>query len=440
MVDLEEVGSDQNLLERFPQHRPPWRLMRVRVIVGVISVGLAIGVLMSVRGAGVQRTRISSREKILGEFELQDAEQQAVDVSTGVVHTWQHYWNKLEGNKRVKEALAKENEMQKHIETNVRAGVGDIKNQTAEFDKHRMKQRMKHSMQHLQESAADFEKRTHKYKKDLKSLMKTKVFLNGSTSRECPDLDGLYIEKVLHSNLGGKGPDKDEASLILLGNRSEAGATVRQLAFKVTASTPYTPGWTQMNGMSQGLVGKYGQITIKPGTSVRLKIQTFDLETRELVHMPSAAFTFFDLDMAPGGEQREFLTVGGFDRVETTPTTEVRRQENLDNTTTFEASTVGSFDDNPVDPLLLTQQQKNRAVTVIFSNVNEVEVILGAGHAKDPGAWRCFEFVLHPVLKCAHTLETKKQDDDQGIPLPYVLCAGLLGILIVLCFFWWCCC
>merc|ERR1711920_558507 len=140
--------------------------------------------------------------------------------------------------------------------------------------------------------------------------------------------------------------------------------------------------------MSQGLVGKYGQITVKPGTSVRLKIETYDMETRQKVHMPNAAVTFFDLDMAAGREQVEFLTVGGYDRIETTPNTEIRRIQNSDNTTRFEASTFGTFDDNPVDPLLLTEQQKNRAVTVYFSDRDEVTFTLGASAASSAGAWR----------------------------------------------------
>merc|ERR1712113_181435 len=111
---------------------------------------------------------------------------------------------------------------------------------------------------------------------------------------------------------------------------------------------------------------------------------------------------------------------------------EVKRLENDDGTTRFEATTEGNFDDNPVDPLLLTQQQKNRAVTVFFSNIDEVNFVLGATPASDPGAWRCFEFVLHPVLKCAKTLKAASHE-SASIPLPYLLCAGALSISIVLC-------
>merc|ERR1712224_68273 len=104
------------------------------------------------------------------------------------------------------------------------------------------------------------------------------------------------------------------------------------------------------------------------GTSVNVTFSTLDAETGQPIRMPSADFTFFDLDEAAGHTETEFITVGGFERAEISQDSEVQWIENADGTSTFQASTGGNFADNPVAPLLLTAQQKNRAVTLTFKD------------------------------------------------------------------------
>merc|ERR1711933_112680 len=78
--------------------------------------------------------------------------------------------------------------------------------------------------------------------------------------------------------------------------------------------------------------------------------------------------------------------VGGFDRAETSEDTEVQQDESGNGLTTFQASTVGTFADNPVDTLLLTAQQKNRAVTLTFKDAEEISLVLGATAGNSSGA------------------------------------------------------
>lgn len=259
----------------------------------------------------------------------------------------------------------------------------------------------------------------------------------------CPELDGLYIDKVVHSNLGGYGPDEGEPSLIFASNHTLGGLTLRTIDFRVTANSPYSPGTPWMNGLSHGLVGKYGMIVLEPGTSLNFTVRLLDSESGMPIRMPSFALTFFDLDEAVNNTEREFLTVGGFANAELTRNTEIKSTANRDGTTTFSASTSGNFEDNPVDPLLLTSQQKNRAITLTFKDVTEIAATIGAGEGSTSVS-RGFTFVGHPVLACAKTLGPVDADAQDAttiiqrhLPVFGVALVIILSLSCVLS--WWCC-
>uniref|UniRef100_A0A7S1R466 Uncharacterized protein n=1 Tax=Alexandrium catenella TaxID=2925 RepID=A0A7S1R466_ALECA len=363
---------------------------------------------------------------------------QSLDNRSGWTHTMDSYWNKLERSEEFRETMAREHAWQQRLKQGLRHRLGGIANETNDINREMLRQQMKHTLKAGMQTVGNLSAQADLWRGDIDSLLHPGKSANGSAAPRCPDLDGLYIEKVLHSNLGGQGPQPGEQSLIFASNRTEGGVTVKRLAFRVTALSPYSPGWAQMNGLSHGLVGKYGQVTLKPATNVTLRIQTFDLDTKEPIHMPSAAFTFFDLDEYKGHQASEYVTVRNFESFELTPSTEVRMSKNADGSTTFQASTEGTYDDNPVDPLLLTEQQKNRAVTVRFGNVSEIEVILGATPVPtNPGTWRCFTFVAHPVLKCAKTLGVETTAGPSPVML---LGAGIVCLALALCATCMCCC
>merc|ERR1712192_91434 len=88
------------------------------------------------------------------------------------------------------------------------------------------------------------------------------------------------------------------------------------------------------------------------------------------------------------------------------------------------------------------QEQRNRAVTLHYTDTDEVSVIIGA----TPGssAARAFTFVAHPVLQCAKTIGptgSRTSTSNQGTEsilqrirrlLP-VLLGGLFVLLLVGC-------
>lgn len=320
--------------------------------------------------------------------------------------------------------------------------VGIVSNSTSELSSEGLSLQLRHALSDVGLEAGNLQQQADELRQEITSL----------TSDDSCSLDGLFFDKVIHSNLGGHGPDIGEQSLILESNRTENGLTVRRLEFKVTANSPYNPGLPTYNGITHGLVGRYGTIVVMPGSSVNLTFRVLDMETGEPVLMPSVAYTFFDLDEFRAHAASEFIQASGFTRVETTEDTEVVRTVEADGTTnTFQASTPGTFDDNPVDPMLLTEEQKNRAVTLHYSHTDAVSVIIGATPGSSSA--RAFTFVAHPVLQCAKTIgatgsrEPVKKQGSESIMLRMrrmlpVLLGGLLVLVMIACLaaaFFLCC-
>jgi len=201
-----------------------------------------------------------------------------------------------------------------------------------------------------------------------------------------------------------------------------------------------------------GIDSKYGTIVVKAGTSANLTFQVFDRDTGLPIRMPSVSYTFFDLDEGEYHQESEYITVGSFKSLELSKDTELKQTDNADGTTTIRASTMGTFKDNPVDPLLLTEQQKNRAVTLTFTDVEKVTVVIGATAGFSSPA-RAFSFVGHPVLACAKTVGKAKSSKTIGkaktsidssptfnykglvVPVVILFCLGVL-----LCALGSCCC
>merc|ERR1719221_288115 len=93
----------------------------------------------------------------------------------------------------------------------------------------------------------------------------------------------------------------------------------------------------------------------------------------------------------------------------------------------FAASTFGDGADNPKDPSQLNQQQKNRAVTLLFNDVSEVDVTLAASPNNEVSP-RFFTFVMRPSLLCALTVLPGMKKPLKALeytpPLEYPIACG----------------
>merc|ERR1712113_665407 len=144
----------------------------------------------------------------------------------------------------------------------------------------------------------------------------------------------------------------------------------------------------------------------KPGTNVSMKVHVVDPKTGKAMKIPHAAFTFFDLDTGiDNNHSVEYLRVKGHAKYFVSNETEINVTHTSDGYTVFKATKEGTGADNPSDPTKLTVLQKNRAVTFLYEDLEEIEFEAGATEGQRP---RVFSFVFRPSLLCAYT---KMKDD-----------------------------
>jgi hypothetical protein len=171
-----------------------------------------------------------------------------------------------------------------------------------------------------------------------------------------------------------------------------------EVEMELNAIGDYHPAAPKANGMQ----GEYGSVNIMHGTSVDIMMTVRHAKSHLNLKIPHVALTFFDLDEGPDGKCQESVTVGGFTDIIVTDKTEVIQEKEADGRTSFKASTYGTGEDNPENPMFLTDQQKNRAVSLIFDKFHEHKVTLAATHGATP---RFFTFIGRPSLLCAATVQ-----------------------------------
>jgi len=230
----------------------------------------------------------------------------------------------------------------------------------------------------------------------------------------CSFLPFLRITGVKSNNLGRKGPDTAaEEGIIYTAEAHHTGLNATDVEIhmhavsesyfghseeeETTVSAHYTPEWPKVNGVT----GRFGTINVHPGTNVTIKIHGFDHAANASVSFPRWAITFFDLDTGKGGNHSvEFVKMNHFKDYYVTNETELEITPEPDGSTKFTATVEGTGDDNPTNPVELTVQQKNRAVSFEIEDADEVVLEVGA---TDGSAARVFQFVVKPILRCAYT-------------------------------------
>lgn len=216
---------------------------------------------------------------------------------------------------------------------------------------------------------------------------------------------------VAYSNLGNRGPDNYNGEgmvykTIDLG-KGAGDMLNREVYMTINGTGPgYAPFSPRLNGMQ----GKYGSINLNSDSRVDLIFNFYDMHTREQLTLPEFAMTWFDLDTGKGGFSAEYVVIGGFTKYKLTDTSEVQVQKQPDGRVKFSGTTYGTGEDNPLDPMFLTQQQRDRAVTLLFGPTKTLNVTVGALPGLSP---RFFTFVGRPSLLCAVTVQ-----DHYKPPLP----------------------
>eukprot|EP00419_Tripos_fusus_P002203 CAMPEP_0172688288 /NCGR_PEP_ID=MMETSP1074-20121228/22316_1 /TAXON_ID=2916 /ORGANISM="Ceratium fusus, Strain PA161109" /LENGTH=281 /DNA_ID=CAMNT_0013507901 /DNA_START=38 /DNA_END=880 /DNA_ORIENTATION=- len=189
----------------------------------------------------------------------------------------------------------------------------------------------------------------------------------------CKDFEYISIDRIIHKNLGNSGPDTGAEGMVYEGvdqKRNEPGKPV----IMVLNATSLLLTDAKGNGMN----GQYATVGVQGNTDVKLTFKFYDGVTMKPMNIPQLYFTFFDLDTHATGNEVEYVRVWDHKDYILTTQTHVSTTEEVDGSTTFVATVPGTGADNPEDPLLLTSEQKKKAVTVQFQDVSDFHVEFGS--------------------------------------------------------------
>lgn len=168
----------------------------------------------------------------------------------------------------------------------------------------------------------------------------------------------FVFSDIIYNNLGGLGPDTDSPPGIRYGGVTEIGGT--RIDMVLTSSGSYDTSVPDKNGLS----GNLGVVNVKNDASVDFTVTFLNAETDEPVTLGKFYLGFFDIDNGQAGMQ-EVLTIGGFDSQLLLPGSELA-VSTVGDRTAFTASSWGIGADNPIDPLMLTDLQAKRTVSLKF--------------------------------------------------------------------------
>lgn len=204
----------------------------------------------------------------------------------------------------------------------------------------------------------------------------------------CDQANSLTLDNVLHSNLGGAGPDSGSADLTY--SNVMPGTNL-----VVTATSPYTPNSLNPSGgvMRNGARNGFGVINMASGSSVDLTFSLQDAATGAPKAVDHFVFTFVDGDHGMSHESRESVTISGFTSyiLDAESTLSVDNALDDDDSrsqgngrATFVSTLRGSKQDNPESAYALTKLQSRRSVSVLFENKSEFTVTASERNYANP--------------------------------------------------------
>merc|ERR1719199_696033 len=230
----------------------------------------------------------------------------------------------------------------------------------------------------------------------------------------------LVFNSVIHSNLGGAGPDGGAENLIF-------GSVSQDTNLVVTATSPYTPNMLNPTGgvLRNGAREGFGVINLASGSSVDLTFSFVDSRTGGPKTMPNTVVTFFDGDHGMAHESRESLTIRDMTSYAVDDDTSLTLlddgasavdQANGVAEVTFQSTLRGSKEDNPVSPLSLSTLQAKRAAAALFEDKSQFRATLSeTGYVNPQG--RNFYFAGASSLTCGGEAKCSTYECPLGFAL-----------------------
>eukprot|EP00440_Ansanella_granifera_P040907 gb/GFBE01044357.1/.p1 GENE.gb/GFBE01044357.1/~~gb/GFBE01044357.1/.p1 ORF type:complete len:537 (+),score=121.69 gb/GFBE01044357.1/:1-1611(+) len=216
----------------------------------------------------------------------------------------------------------------------------------------------------------------------------------------CKPTSTYTLQKVLHNNFGGAGPDAGDEGIVIKALRHKPdwlcpdGDCFQLVKIELHAQSPYNFAKPYMNGMQ----GKFAAITLDTGASVDVQLLLRDYHTDEILSVPFIPLSVYDLDENSDGSGREYVIA------HTEHTSTLRQSAKVIHTKigtshAYEAEEGQGMAQNPTDPIHLTLDQQARSVAFNFVKPKEVRFTLGS--MKGP-ALRMFSFSLYNALSACN--------------------------------------
>jgi len=235
----------------------------------------------------------------------------------------------------------------------------------------------------------------------------------------------LSTATVVHSNLGGAGPDGGEPTLVF-------GNVKPGVNLKVSVTSAYTPNMLNPSGgvLRNGLHNGFGRINLAatPDGAANDFVFTFvDAATGAAVEMDPFVMTFFDSDHGKSQGSREFIKVDGFASYQLHEDTDITAVDVTPTSATFSSVLHGNKADNPESPFSLTPLQQKKSFAVMFEGANEFLVSLRASGFANPQGRNIF-FAGKSAMVCGNRAKCSSHVCESGALVPeaeFTLCAGV---------------
>lgn len=187
----------------------------------------------------------------------------------------------------------------------------------------------------------------------------------------------LDAATVLHSNLGGHGPDSGEESMIV-------GPVAPGINLEVIATSAYTPNTINPRGgvLNNKIHDKFIQINVATNSEVDLSFKLVDSTTNAPVKMDKFAFTLADRDEGMAHESSEAITMTGFSSFKAG--SDVGVNSISDTEATFSSTLRGGNVDNPRSPNVLSDIAERRTAVVLFKDTSQFDMKISETNYANP--------------------------------------------------------
>jgi len=197
--------------------------------------------------------------------------------------------------------------------------------------------------------------------------------------KQQPLLIDYGLARTVYSNLGGEGPDSSSPEGVRFTNIATING--KPIDLLINAVGEYKPHKNTANGVT----GKYGVINMKNSASATFDISFIGTEDDAPETIEAVYFSVLDLDEGKRGKLKEGLIMHEYAASWLTEDTEVKVSTESNGLVRFDSSSPGNGRDNPLDPMLLNERQKNRGATFLLDNVSTFRMTLNVGGGPNSG-------------------------------------------------------